>query len=64
MPEFAVFCGFVRQTLHLMVGLPDYQRYLDHCRAHHPEERAMTRPEFIRERMSRRYEGKGAARCC
>jgi uncharacterized short protein YbdD (DUF466 family) len=64
MLNFNVFCGLVRQTLHLMVGLPDYQRYLDHCRTHHPEERAMTRPEFIRERMSRRYEGKGAARCC
>jgi uncharacterized short protein YbdD (DUF466 family) len=38
-----------------MVGIPDYENYLAHCRAHHPEEPAMTYIEFFRERENARY---------
>ncbi len=54
----------VRRTLHLMVGLPDYQTYVEHCRLRHPGQSVMTWPEFVRERTDRRYGGKGAGRCC
>ena len=51
------------ETARLMVGLPDYDRYLAHRRAEHPDEPAMTRAEFHRERTARRF-GEGVSRCC
>lgn len=50
----------------LMVGVPDYASYVAHRRAAHPGEPVMTRTEFHRERMERRFGG-GAdriGRCC
>lgn len=54
------------QTARLMVGIPDYETYVAHRRAHHPEERVMSYTEFFRERQTARY---GCARgrlggCC
>ena len=54
----------VRETARLMVGLPDYRRYVAHRRARHPGAPVMTEAEFVRERMARRYEGNGPGRCC
>jgi uncharacterized short protein YbdD (DUF466 family) len=51
------------ETARLMVGLPDYERYLAHWSAHHPGEPAMSRAEFHRERTERRF-GAGTSRCC
>lgn len=51
------------QTARLVIGLPDYDRYLDHVRRRHPERTPMTREEFFAERMHARY-GRGASRCC
>jgi uncharacterized short protein YbdD (DUF466 family) len=51
------------ETARLMVGLPDYNRYLAHRRAVHPHEPAMSRAEFHRERTARRF-GAGTSRCC
>jgi uncharacterized short protein YbdD (DUF466 family) len=39
----------------LMVGIPDYDTYVAHCKAHHPEQEVMTYVEFFRERESARY---------
>jgi uncharacterized short protein YbdD (DUF466 family) len=50
-------------TARLMVGVPDYQAYLAHRRAAHPDEPAMSREEFHRERIARRYDER-ASRCC
>jgi uncharacterized short protein YbdD (DUF466 family) len=51
------------ETARLMVGLPDYERYLAHRHARHPGEPAMSRAEFHRERTERRF-GAGTSRCC
>lgn len=54
------------RTARLMVGVPDYEAYLAHRRAEHPEEPAMSRAEFFAERTERRFGG-GAeriGRCC
>lgn len=53
----------VVQTARLVIGLPDYDRYLDHVRRRHPQRTPMTREEFFAERMQARY-GRGASRCC
>ncbi|HEX8217555.1 MAG TPA: CstA-like transporter-associated (seleno)protein [Allosphingosinicella sp.] len=52
------------QTARLMVGLPDYETYAAHRRAAHPGEPVMTREEFHRERMERRYSAGATGRCC
>lgn len=53
-----------RETAHLMVGQPDYRRYVAHVEAHHPDRAPMTHTEFVRAAMERRYGGKGTGRCC
>jgi uncharacterized short protein YbdD (DUF466 family) len=58
------FLKRMREMAHLMVGLPDYARYLEHRRVRHPGDPVMTQAEFVRERTARRFEGRGAGRCC
>lgn len=55
-----------RRTARLMVGIPDYDAYVAHCRAVHPEREVMTLAAFHRDRIDRRY-GDGpdrVPRCC
>lgn len=42
-------------TARLMVGIPDYQTYVEHRRIWHPGEPIMTYEEFFRERQEARY---------
>lgn len=53
-----------RRTARLMVGLPDYDAYLRHMTAHHPDGPIMNRTEFFRDRQEARYGGKNGGRCC
>jgi uncharacterized short protein YbdD (DUF466 family) len=49
----------------LMVGVPDYETYVAHRRAKHPNEPIMSYVEFFRERQQARYAvGKGRFRGC
>jgi uncharacterized short protein YbdD (DUF466 family) len=48
----------------LMVGIPDYDTYVAHRRSVHPGEPVMNLAEFHRDRMERRYAGRGMHRCC
>jgi len=60
-------CRAARETAHLMVGVPDYDRYVAHIRATHPETEPMTRSAFFRDATDRRYGGggrTGVMRCC
>ena len=50
-----------------MVGIPDYETYVEHRRKTHPEEPIMTYEEFYRECQRRRYtaeKGKFKGGCC
>ncbi len=53
-----------RQTARLMIGIPDYDTYVAHCRQHHPERPPMTREAFFRNRLDARYGGNGRVGCC
>ena len=46
-----------------VIGVPDYDRYVAHARAHHPDACVMSRDEFMRQRQADRY-SKPGARCC
>ena len=58
--------GRAVQTARLMVGIPDYETYVTHRRAHHPGEPVMSYAEFFRNRQDARYgDGPGRiTRCC
>ena len=51
------------QTARLLIGVPDYDTYVEHMRLHHPERPVMSYEEFFNERMQARYRG-GGGRCC
>lgn len=51
------------QAARLAVGVPDYEGYVAHRRAHHPGEPVMSYEEFFRERLASRYR-RGSNRCC
>jgi uncharacterized short protein YbdD (DUF466 family) len=46
-----------------IVGVTDYDRYVAHMRAHHPNETPLTCEQFTRERMVDKYSRPGS-RCC
>lgn len=54
----------MRQAALMMVGMPDYDGYVGHMRAHHPGEPVMTPTQFFRERQEARYGGKNGGKCC
>ncbi|MBV9489000.1 MAG: YbdD/YjiX family protein [Verrucomicrobia bacterium] len=54
------------KTARLMVGVPDYDNYVEHRKTFHPNEPIMTYREFFWERQNARY-GCGNGRfkgCC
>jgi uncharacterized short protein YbdD (DUF466 family) len=53
------------RTARLMIGVPDYDTYVAHRQAKHPDQPIMTYVEFFRERQDGRYAiGKGCFRAC
>jgi uncharacterized short protein YbdD (DUF466 family) len=56
----------IRRTVLLMVGVPDYQAYVEHRKRAHPGEPIMSYEEFFLERQQSRYGGNTGKtnRCC
>ncbi|WP_042443531.1 YbdD/YjiX family protein [Azospirillum sp. B510] len=57
------FRGYFEQTAKLMIGVPDYDRYVAHMGERHPDKPVMTYQEFLDNRLEARY-GAGKAGCC
>jgi len=47
-----------------MVGMPDYDNYVEHMQTNHPDKPVMTYEMFFRERQEARYGGKSGPKCC
>jgi uncharacterized short protein YbdD (DUF466 family) len=63
--DLSKFGRYLGQAAKLMVGMPDYDAYVQHMRTTHPEQPIMTYEEFFRDRQEARYSGKnGTIRCC
>ena len=45
----------LRQSFRLMVGVHDYQNYLQHMRLHHPDQTPMNEREFYRYCLDARF---------
>jgi uncharacterized short protein YbdD (DUF466 family) len=50
-------------TARLMVGVPDYDAYVNHMRVRHPEQSPLDYTSFFRARQEARYGG-AQSRCC
>ncbi len=48
---------YLGQAAKMLVGLPDYDTYVAHVQATHPDQVPMTYEEFFRERQEARYGG-------
>lgn len=55
---------YLGQTMRLMVGMPDYDRYVAHVKRVHPGQAPMSYEEFFRNRQDARYGGRGRMGCC
>jgi len=53
----------LRDVLYRIIGAPNYEAYLAHLRAHHPNEKPLPEEEFFRQRLEQRYNRPGS-RCC
>ncbi|MDQ3081127.1 MAG: YbdD/YjiX family protein [Gemmatimonadota bacterium] len=58
----ATLAGIAR-SLRAILGVPDYERYVNHMRACHCVGDVLTREDFARERAESRY-NKPGSRCC
>lgn len=66
LPDLGEVGRRVRQTARLMVGVGDYDAYVAHRQATHPDEELMSETEFFRRAQDLRYGGGpgGTFRCC
>ena len=57
---------YLGQAAKMMIGVPDYDNYVEHMKTNHPDKPCMTYTEFFRERQEARYggSGEGGVRCC
>ena len=58
-----VFAHRAADVLRRVIGAPDYERYLAHVARCHPGLPPLTRDEFARDALARRYDRLGS-RCC
>jgi uncharacterized short protein YbdD (DUF466 family) len=64
--KIAMIFSYRKQFVSLLVGVPSYETYVDHMKAHHPQDPVKTRKEFFCEAQDERYNAKGGkvSRCC
>ncbi|GAA0776713.1 YbdD/YjiX family protein [Brevundimonas olei] len=53
-----------RRTAGLMIGQPDYDAYVAHAKATHPDQEPLNRTAFFRLHEARRFGEGGGFRCC
>jgi len=58
--------AYRKQFISLLVGVPSYEKYLEHMKNEHPSQPVKSRKEFFCEAQDARYNGKGGkvSRCC
>lgn len=54
----------LQQSFRLMVGVPDYETYLEHMKTHHPELTPMDTKTFYRHCIDSRYPSSGNMKKC
>jgi uncharacterized short protein YbdD (DUF466 family) len=64
--KLAELLKYRKQFLDLLVGVPNYERYVEHMKLNHPEGKVKTRKEFFIEAQNAKYSSEGGrvSRCC
>lgn len=57
---FKIVCAYLNE----IAGVPNYERYLEHVRKHHPEVTPLSEAEFYRQAIDEKYSSKTVRRCC
>lgn len=66
--KLGIFSSFMRlykksdRFFHLLVGMPSYDKYLEHFKENHPDKIPKTQKEFFKEAMEAKY-GAGRNKC-
>ncbi len=63
MSRLGAFVALARLALVRVLGVPDYDAYVRHLAAAHPDSMPVSRADFVNERLIARYSRPGA-RCC
>ena len=63
MARIVSFVQRAASVLRCVIGAPDYERYLAHVARRHPNAAPLSREDFARDALSRRYDRPGS-RCC
>jgi uncharacterized short protein YbdD (DUF466 family) len=63
MSTVIAFAHRAASVLRRVIGAPDYERYLAHVARCHPDATPLSRDEFSRDALARRYDRPGS-RCC
>lgn len=63
MSRVFAFIGIFARTIRAIIGVPDYERYVEHCHTNHPDAPPMTRDQFAIDLLELRYSRPGT-RCC
>ena len=63
MSALLAFAQRAASVLRVVIGAPDYDRYLAHVTERHPGATPLSRDEFARDALARRYDRPGS-RCC
>ena len=54
---------YLGQAARMLVGMPDYDTYVEHMQKNHPDQPVMSYEQFFINRQEARYGG-GIGRCC
>jgi len=63
MSRVIVFATGIARSIRAIIGVPDYERYIEHCQVAHPGVRPMSRDQFAKDLLERKYSRPGT-RCC
>ncbi len=64
MNTFSTALNGWREAIDRFFGLPNYERYLAHQHACHPDQAPLTRGEFYARAEQHRYGRDGSKKCC
>ncbi|PWK16030.1 YbdD/YjiX family protein [Tumebacillus permanentifrigoris] len=64
MKNALVWMSKARSNVKTMFGMPDYEKYIEHHNATHPDQEPLSERDFYMQRLKERYESGEATRCC
>jgi uncharacterized short protein YbdD (DUF466 family) len=56
--------GQMQRGLRGAIGAPDYEAYVAHCTARHPDMAPLSERDYVKMYIQRRYNRRDASRCC